>query len=121
MGLFVSCLAKDPSVALTMPALLLIPQMLFSGILFPLDGIVDKFSNFILCRWSIEALGTTNDLNSLVTAIQEIIPGYVRDAESYFTYTVEHFSFDLAVIGLMAFIFIFLSYFILKRILESGN
>jgi hypothetical protein len=121
MGLLVSCLAKDPSVALTLPALLLIPQMLFSGMLFPLDGMIEKFSNLILCRWSIEALGTTNDLNSLVTAIQEIIPGYVRDAEEYFTFTMAHFSFDLVIIMLMGLLFIISSYFILKRKLESGN
>lgn len=121
MGLFVSCLSKDSSVALTMPAILLIPQLLFSGILFPIDGMIEKLSNFILCRWSIEALGTINDLNSLVTTIQEIIPGYVRDAEKYFTFTTSHLSFDLTVIGLMTFIFIVGSYIVLRKILESGN
>ena len=121
MGLFVSCIAKDTSVALTLPALLLIPQMLFSGILFPLEGIVNKLSSFILCRWTVEALGTTNDLNSLVSSIQEIIPGFVRDAESYFTFTTAHLSFDLAVIALMTVILIFASYLVLKKILESGN
>ena len=121
MGLFVSCIAKDTAVALTMPALLLIPQMLFSGILFPLDGVVDKFSNFILCRWSVEALGTINDLNSLVSSIQEIIPGYVRDAENYFIYTMEHLSYDLTIILVMTSLLVFASYFILKKILESGN
>lgn len=121
MGLLVSCIAKDTSVALTMPALLLIPQMLFSGILFPLDGIVEKVSNFILCRWSVEALGTINDLNSLVSAIQEIIPGYVRDAENYFTFTLSHLSYDLIIIGVMTLLLVFASYFVLKKILESGN
>lgn len=121
MGLLVSCIAKDTSVALTMPALLLIPQMLFSGILFPLDGTVDKFSNFILCRWSVEALGTINDLNSLVSAIQEVVPGYVRDAENYFTFTMQHLSYDLTIIMIMTFLLIFASYFVLKHILESGN
>ena len=95
--------------------------MLFSGILFPLEGIVNKLSSFILCRWTVEALGTTNDLNSLVSSIQEIIPGFVRDAESYFTFTTAHLSFDLAVIASMTVILIFASYLVLKKILESGN
>ena len=121
MGLLVSCIAKDTSVALTMPALLLIPQLLFSGILFPLEGIVDKVSNFILCRWSVEALGTINDLNSLVGVIQEVIPGYVREAESYYLFTLDHLYQDLMIIGVMSLIFIVISYFILKIQMEKGK
>ena len=48
MGLLVSAIAKDSSVAMVMPTLLLVPQLLFSGMLFPLNGIVNKVSNFIL-------------------------------------------------------------------------
>lgn len=121
MGLLVSCIAKDTAVALTLPALLLVPQMLFSGILFPLSGKVNTLSNFILCRWSVESLGTINDLNSLISSIQEIIPGYIRKAESYYTFTAAHLSYDLAIIGLMTFILIIASYITLKKILESGN
>lgn len=121
LGLFVSCIANDTSTALTIPALLLVPQLLFSGILFPLEGVVDKVSNFILGRWSVEALGTVNDLNSLVSTIQEAIPGFVREAESYYTFTVSHLSFDLSIIAIMAVIFVMLSYFVLKIKLESGR
>lgn len=121
MGLLVSAIAKDPSVALTMPAILLVPQLLFSGMLFPLTGIVDKVSNFILSRWSVEALGTINDLNSLVGVIQEVIPGYVREAESYYLFTPDHLYQDLMIIGVMSLIFIVISYFILKIQMEKGK
>lgn len=121
MGLFVSTISKDPAVALTMPALLLVPQLLFSGMLFPLNGLVDKISNFILCRWSVEALGTINDLNSLVGAIQEVIPGYVRETETYYEFTIQHLNLDLTIIGIMTLIFIFGSYFILKIQMEKGK
>ena len=40
LGLIVSSLAKDSSVVMTYVPLLLVPQLLFSGMLFPLDGIV---------------------------------------------------------------------------------
>lgn len=121
LGLFVSCLANDTSTALTIPALLLVPQLLFSGILFPLNGSVDKVSNVILGRWSVEALGTVNDLNSLVSTVQEIIPGFVREAENYYTFTISHLGFDLSIIAIMAVIFVMLSYFVLKIKLESGR
>ena len=121
MGLVVSSIAKDSATAMTMPTLLLIPQLLFSGILFPLGGIVGKLSNLTICRWSVEALGTINDLNSLVSEIQEVIPGYVRTIESYYTFSLNHLSFDLFMMLLMSLIFSMISYFILKIQLESGR
>ena len=121
IGLVVSTFSKNSSVALTYAPILLVPQLLFSGMLFPLEGAVDVISNFILCRWSVEALGTTNDLNSLVSAIQEIIPGYVRDAESYYTFTAAHFRMDLLIILLMMIILMGAGYIILKKQLGSGK
>ena len=121
IGLVVSTFSKNSSVALTYAPILLVPQLLFSGMLFPLEGTVDVISNFILCRWSVEALGTTNDLNSLVSAIQEIIPGYVRDAESYYTFTAAHFRMDLLIILLMMIILMGAGYIILKKQLGSGK
>ncbi|MGN1371087.1 MAG: ATP-binding cassette domain-containing protein [Candidatus Coprovivens sp.] len=121
IGLLVSAFSKDSAVALTMPAILLVPQLLFSGMLFPLDGIVDKVSNFILSRWSVEALGTINDLNSLVGLVQEAIPGYVRTAESYYEFTLEHLYSDLGIITIMSLIFIIASYIILRIQMEKGK
>ena len=121
MGLFVSSISKDPAVALTMPTLLLVPQLLFSGMLFPLNGIVDKISNFILCRWSVEALGTINDLNSLIGVIQEAIPGYERAAESYYEFTINHLNIDISIIAIMTIVFIGISYFALKIQMEKGK
>ena len=121
MGLFVSILAKDSSSASTMPTLLLVPQLLFSGILFPLNGVIGKISNFILCRWSVEALGTINDLNSLISSIQEVFPGYIREVESYYSFTINHLVYDGTIIIIMTVAFIIISFVILKRQLESGR
>ena len=121
LGLVVSVISKDSSTALTMPVILLIPQLIFAGILFPLEGIVKTISNFMISRWSVEALGTVNDLNSLVSLVQEAIPGYVREIENYYTFTVEHLTYDLAIIGLMTVIFFGTSYYLLKHQLEGGK
>jgi len=121
LGLVVSVFAKDSSSALTIPVILLIPQLIFAGILFPLEGIVEKVSNFMISRWSVEALGTINDLNSLVSVIQEAIPGYVREIENYYTFTLEHLTYDLVIIGVMTIIFFGTSYYLLKRQLEGGK
>ena len=92
MGLFVSCFFKNPDQAMTVAPLLLIPQILFSGLLFKLEGIKQTFSNIVVCRWSMEGLGTTADLNSLFDHIE--INGQVteitKEAEDFFLHTKDH-------------------------------
>ena len=121
LGLVVSSLSKNTSVAMTFAPLLLVPQLLFSGMLFKLEGIQEKISNFILCRWSVEGLGTSVNLNSLPNNIESLVPNYSRVVEDYYTFTVEHFSFDVMVILLMMIFLLIVCYFILKVQLEKNR
>ncbi len=85
LGLFVSALFRSPDKALAMAPILIMPQILFSGIAFELNGITEKVSYGINCRWAIEALGTTSDLNDLKLTIvgEEIhIPAEKRTLEN---------------------------------------
>ena len=54
MGLFISSFVKNANIAMTIIPLVLVPHLLFSGMLFELKGISDFISNFILCRWTVE-------------------------------------------------------------------
>ena len=65
LGLLVSALFRNPAAALAVAPLLIMPQILFSGIAFELNGITENISYAINCRWAIEALGTTANLNDL--------------------------------------------------------
>lgn len=121
LGLVVSIFSSDTSVAMAVAPLLLVPQLIFSGIMFPLEGIIDKISNFILCRWAIEAFGTTNDFNSLVSKVEDMVPGYVREAEDFYLYTTEHFTNVLSIILVMTLVLVLICYFVLKRQLENGR
>ena len=118
IGLVVSTVSSDPSVAMTYIPLLLVPQMLFSGMLFELENIIDFLSNFILCRWSLELLGTTNDMNNMISAVQDVIPDYKREAEVFFEFTSSHFYKDVFIILFMSIVLIIICYIILKRQLE---
>ena len=69
LGLLVSALFRNPAAALAVAPLLIMPQILFSGIAFELNDVTEKISYAINCRWAIEALGTTADLNDLDLAI----------------------------------------------------
>lgn len=65
-GLLISALSKTGDRAMTIAPFVLIIQLLFSGILFSLSGATDKISYVTFSRWSMEALGSTNNLNGLV-------------------------------------------------------
>lgn len=69
LGLFVSSLFKNPDRAIAMAPLLIMPQILFSGLVFELEGMTEYISYAVNCRWAMEAYGTTANLNELDLAI----------------------------------------------------
>ena len=83
-GLFVSSLFNNPDKAMTTAPLLLMPQMLFSGLLFKLSGVTTYISWFTVCRWSMEGYGTISDLNSLTLALQQQGMPLTHEPEQFF-------------------------------------
>ena len=53
----------------------MIPQIIFSGVLFDLDGISTQLSWLMLSRWSVSAYGTLVDVNGMIPSAT-IVPGY---------------------------------------------
>ncbi len=90
MGLLVSALVNNPDRATTLAPILLMPQILFSGLIFELKGITSTLSWAALCRWSMEGYGTTSNLNHLPSKL--VLSGMpVAPKESdFFLYTTEH-------------------------------
>jgi hypothetical protein len=41
------------------------PQLLFAGVIFDLKGVTEVISWFAVCRWSMEAMGSCANLNSM--------------------------------------------------------
>lgn len=102
MGLFVSSLFMNADRAMTVAPILLMPQILFSGLVFELSGLKEKISIFVSCRWTMEGYGSTADLNSLDLKLQSEFPQMVHEAEDMFLNTVRH----LATSWLMQVLFI---------------
>ena len=69
LGLFVSALFRNPDRAIAVAPLLIMPQILFSGLAFELHGATDAISHAANCRWAMEAYGQTANLNELELAI----------------------------------------------------
>ncbi len=90
MGLVVSALVNNTDRAMTFAPILLIPQILFSGVIFKLEGVINVVSWFAISRWSMEGYGTSANLNSLDLKLQQegiMIP---HEAEDFFEFTSEH-------------------------------
>ena len=98
MGLFVSSLFYNADRAMTVAPILLMPQILFSGLAFTLQGVIEKVSYVVNCRWAMEAYGSIANLNKLTMKIQEEVPQFVHEAEDFYTHSAWHLLFAWGVL-----------------------
>lgn len=95
MGLLVSALVSKPELGVTITVVLLLPQYLFSDLIFKLDGVSRVISWVTVCHWGIEGFGTICDLNGMKAAlevdtamgVQTVYQGSYQDM---FEYSAEH-------------------------------
>ncbi len=66
LGLLVSAIVKNSSQANSTLPLLLLPQIIFSGVLFKMEGVASKLSWLMLSRWSVGAYGALVNVNAMV-------------------------------------------------------
>ena len=66
LGLLISAIVKNSSQANSALPLLLILQIIFSGVLFKMQGLGSKISWLMLSRWSIGAYGTLVNINAMI-------------------------------------------------------
>lgn len=90
MGLLVSSLSPTTEIAMIAAPLLLVPQMLFSGMLFELTGFMDGISTFIVSRWGMQAYGSVANLNDLLLEIQKEFPQIEKTIESVYEHSAQH-------------------------------
>jgi len=115
-GIFVSSLFKNADRAMTVAPILLMPQLLFSGLIFTLEGTSELISWIAACRFSMEAYGTTANLNDLPTRLQQEGFPIEREVEDFFTFTGEHFAFALGMLCLFVLVFSILAGIVLRGI-----
>lgn len=90
MGLMISCFVKSEQLASQLSPYILIVQLLFSGVLFAMEGAASHVSALMLSRWGMEALGSTSNLNDLPLRLQSEFPMIPHEADEAFAYTAEH-------------------------------
>jgi len=75
LGLMVSAIVKSSEQANNTLPLLLLPQIIFSGVLFKMEGIASYFSWLMLSRWSVGAYGSLVNINAMVPTPTQLPDG----------------------------------------------
>ncbi|MGQ9527000.1 FHA domain-containing protein [Chloroflexus sp.] len=65
LGLTISAASVTPDRAISLVPFALIPQILFAGLIFAIEGLATPLSWLTISRWSMDALGASLDLNRL--------------------------------------------------------
>ena len=116
MGLFVSSLFSNADRAMTIAPILLMPQILFSGLIFKLGGATKIISWVAVCRFSMESYGSTADLNKLPLRLQQegiVLP---HEFESFYEFTASHLLISWGILVLYTFIFLVLARMVLSKV-----
>jgi ABC-type multidrug transport system ATPase subunit len=122
MGLFVSSLFSNADRAMTVAPILLMPQILFSGLAFSLSGIIEKVSYIVTCRWAMEGYGSIANLNELTMRLQEneLLADLIdHEAESFYTHSTWHLLFSWEIQIGFVLIFGVLCYIALANVEKS--
>lgn len=116
MGLFVSSLFTNADRAMTVAPILLMPQILFSGLIFDLEGATEFISWLAVCRWSMEGYGTTANLNELPLRLQQEGVQIPHEAESFFEFTSSHLLSSWGILVVYTVVFLILARIVLSKI-----
>lgn len=121
MGLMFSCMVRKAETASVMAPYVLIVQLIFSGILFDMDGASELLSYTMLSRWGMEAMGSTSNLNALPLKLQEEVPILVHETEDMFEHTGTHVGLTWLALGLFAIVFVLVGCVMLRRMATDSR
>ena len=107
MGLLASAVFKNPM--LVAPLLVLL-QIVFSGIVFNLDGVAAKLSYLISCKWSLDGLGAISQLNDLFGQI-----GATSEVKDHYEASVQSLMLSLMWLWLISLLLLVVTMLVLVR------
>jgi ABC-type multidrug transport system ATPase subunit/pSer/pThr/pTyr-binding forkhead associated (FHA) protein len=123
LGLAISAASNSADRAISVVPLALIPQILFAGLIFNVEGLATPLSWLTVSKWSMDALGTSLNLNALCnlpnTDDQGSVPagctpGFL-ETEAVFTYTPAHLLGRWAALLVYAVACLAITAWLLKR------
>lgn len=130
MGLLVSSLVKTADMANIISPVLLLLQLVMSGVLFKLEGATEWLSYLTMGKWGVEGLGSIANLNNLETnlileadegtrdALKDMVE---REAEDIFNNTADHLLMTWLIIAALAAVFCIVSAIVLRKIAKDSR
>ena len=115
MGLFFSCLMRNNDMVTIILPLVMLPQLLFSGILIELKGMAEYLSAITLSRWCSEGLGSSFNLNALTHEVQLLNPFLQIEPEKFYLFTTDHMFQIIATLLGMTLLFLIGGYIALRK------
>ena len=108
IGLLISAIFKSGESAILVVLVLMIGQVVFSGILFTLTGVAARIAAVIVCRWGMGALGASTDLNSRLAWLKQGFDSPMYDA------TVANLMHSLQMMGLITVVCLIAAWLVLQ-------
>ena len=119
LGLVVSAIVKNGSQANSALPLLLLPQIIFSGVLFKMEGAASKFSWLMLSRWSVGAYGSLVNVNAMVPAPTKLPDGSTLpqpfEPTAVYDATWENLSLNWGILCVHILVYLMLTLWLQKR------
>ena len=119
LGLMVSAIARNSSQANSALPLLLLPQIIFSGVLFKIDGQAGKLSWLMLSRWSVGAYGALVNVNKLVPESTRLPNGSILpqpfEPTPVYDLTAQNLALNWGMLGVHALVYLAITWWMQKR------
>ena len=119
LSLAISAMVKTQNAANNLLPLIMIPQIIFSGVLFELNGVSQKLAWLMISRWSVGAYASLADINNMVPEPVKLPDGSV--AEQIFSpmaaydATWENLGLNWAILGLHILFYLSATIWLQKR------
>jgi ABC transport system ATP-binding/permease protein len=118
LGLLISTMVKNSSQANSSLPLVLLPLIIFSGVLFKIEGSAKIIYWLMLSRWSVGAYGILIQFNDLIPKPIEI-PGrdpiIILEKSNVYNATWDNLNLNWGMLLLLTIIYLGTSYFLQKR------
>ncbi|MBQ6583118.1 MAG: ABC transporter permease [Mogibacterium sp.] len=81
LGLMISSIVRTSNTAMTVMPFVLIIELIMCGYIFPLSGFSEKLSFWTVSKWTLNALCTTADVNSMENYLPQYAIDYVHTSD----------------------------------------
>ncbi|MEB3280023.1 MAG: ATP-binding cassette domain-containing protein [Lyngbya sp.] len=119
LGLMVSAMVKNSSQANSALPLILLPQIIFSGVLFKMEGLGRVVSWLMLSRWSIGAYGSLVNVNGLIPEPVQLPDGTTVpqpiEVSAVYDPTWQNLGLNWGILILHLVVYLGLTWFVQKR------